>query len=88
MMLYAQFIVIQVVRRCYFLATGTKLHIDIFIEDNRYFLIDKRYKSGFTMQMFIPFIIRVDTNCCIRHDGFRPGSSYCKSEESADCSDF
>ena len=56
--------------------TGTKLHIAIFIGDNRDFFIDNRQHDHLADFIFITLIIRMNRYCGIAQHRFRTGSGY------------
>ena len=69
-MFETQFMVIGIVGRCDFEATGSKGGIHIRVGDNRYFFANQWNANRLPHQMAVAFIIGVNTDRGICHDGF------------------
>ncbi len=59
-------------RRRYFQTTRTEIHRYIFVFNNRYRTVDQRNQHLLSFQVFVAFIVRVNANRTISHNGFWP----------------
>ena len=71
----AEHIVVCIMGWSDFQTTSTKLDIYISVFDDRYYATDQRYDDLMTAEPMILWIFRVDTHCCIAHNGLRTSSS-------------
>ena len=67
----AQHIVVDIVGRGYLQATGTELHIHIFILNDGYHAIDQRYNHLLPLEPSVLGVLRIDAHGRVTHDGFR-----------------
>ena len=65
------FVVIHVMCRSHFKASGTESHFDITVLNNRYLFVYKRDKHLLSPEPVIPFVFRIDADCRIGHYGLR-----------------
>ena len=72
----AEHIVVCIMGWSDFQTTSTKLDIYISVFDDRYYATDQRHDDLMTAEPMILWIFRVDTHCCIAHNGLRTSSSY------------
>ncbi len=69
-------VVVDVVSRGDLQAARPKVHGDIRIGNDRYFLVYQRNKHLLTYQVHITLVQRIDANGHIGHDGLGPGGGY------------
>ena len=71
----ADFIVMNIVGRGNLKAAGTKIHLYIIVLNYRYLPVDERDKHLLALEPEVPFILRIDADCSIGHNGLRTGCS-------------
>ena len=69
-------IVMDIVCRGDLEASRTEIHLHIVVLDNWYLSVNERNKYLLAVQAEMPFIVRIDADCRIRHNGFRTGGCY------------
>ena len=69
----AYFVVVGVVGRGHLEAAGSEVHFDIFVLDDRYLLVYQRNKHLLAFEPAVPFVVRIDADCRIRHYCLRTG---------------
>ena len=72
--LNAQLVVVQVVGGGYFEATRAKIHRNVFVQNNRNLTANERNQHRFAMQVQIAFVVWINANSHISHNGFRARS--------------
>ena len=74
----AHLVVVEIVGRGDFDATGAKFTVDIVIGDYRYFAIAQRQHNGASNQIRVALVFRVNRYCAVAEHGFRASGSDCE----------
>ena len=69
--LLSKLVIIDIMCGRHFQCTATEIHAHIRICDDGYAPVDQGYKSELTLQVFVAFVVRVNTNGRITHDRLR-----------------
>ena len=75
----AYFVVVYIVCRGNLQAPGTEVHLHIIILDNRYLFVDERDEHILAVQPEVPFVLGIDADCGIGHNGL--GTGGCNHQE-------
>ena len=74
----AHLVVVEIMGRGNFDATGAKFPVDIVIGDYRYFAIAQRQHNGASNQIGVALVFRVNRYCAVAQHGFRASGSDCE----------
>ncbi len=69
-MLLTKHIVVHIVCRGYFEASGTEIDVNISVLDDRDLTVHEWNYHAFPSEMLVLRVIRIDTHCSVAHDGF------------------